>query len=182
MSLEAVKEDILASARQQAEEKRKETQKVAAEIKAKAKEDAKNNLDLIKEKTKTLLAAIEQQELALAHSEAKRILLDSQKAMLDSVMDSLQEKIVALTAKKRDQYCSRLLKKAQKEMSTKYVYTNAKDKKCVSGAGLVQKDANILGGIIAEDKEGVVRIDYSFETVLDEVRKKELPKVAKELW
>ena len=181
MSLTEVKEDILASARQKAEQQRKETLKMIAEIKAKAKDEAKQNQEAIAQKTKLLLASIEQQELALARSESKRILLDNQKVSLDKVMQNLQEEIAKLAPKKREQMCSRLLKKAQKELDTKYVYTNEKDKKSITGNIITQKNADILGGIIAENKDGTVRVNYSFETLVEEIRKKELPKIAKEL-
>ncbi|MBS3128476.1 hypothetical protein J4410_04995 [Candidatus Woesearchaeota archaeon] len=181
MSLEAVKKEILASVREQAEQRKKETAQQAKEILAKADEEIKQQEEETRQKTKVLLAAMEQQESSLARSEAKRILLDMQKAVLDELMEQLKEILSKLPQKKRDEYCTRLLKKAQAQLSVKWAYTSKQDKKAISDKTITHEEMNIQGGLIAENKEKTVRIDYSFETLLEELQKDALPKIAKEL-
>ena len=41
---------------------------------------------------------------------------------------------------------------------------------------------NLIGGLIAENKEKTTRVDYSFETILDGIKDSELQNINKSLF
>jgi len=52
----------------------------------------------------------------------------------------------------------------------------------LSGKILEVRESNCLGGVIAEDIDGKLRIDNTYETRLETVLPKLLPKISKELF
>jgi vacuolar-type H+-ATPase subunit E/Vma4 len=67
-----------------------------------------------------------------------------------------------------------------KDVSTVKKYLEA-DKE-LSGKILEVKESNFLGGVIAEDVEGKLRIDNTYETRLEMLLPKLLPKISEELF
>ena len=48
--------------------------------------------------------------------------------------------------------------------------------------GLNVQAIDIAGGLVAENKEKTVRVDYSFETLLDGIKENELQNISKILF
>jgi V/A-type H+-transporting ATPase subunit E len=69
---------------------------------------------------------------------------------------------------------------SQKDVST--VRESLRADKELSGKILEVREADCLGGVIAEDAEGKLRIDNTYETRLDMALPKLLPKVSEELF
>jgi V/A-type H+-transporting ATPase subunit E len=67
-----------------------------------------------------------------------------------------------------------------KDVSTVKMFLEA-DKE-LSGKILEVRESNCLGGVIAEDVEGKLRIDNTYETRLDMLLPKLLPEISKELF
>ena len=73
-----------------------------------------------------------------------------------------------------------LLEKAKSDIEVAKVYCSKKDAKFVKGF-----DANpidIIGGLIAENKERTIRVDSSFDTMLESIKEKELQGINKLLF
>jgi len=69
--------------------------------------------------------------------------------------------------------------RAQKEIPVKNVFANAIDKAAVQSIkGIMFHQSDISGGIIAENDDGTVRIDYSIDELLACVRKQYLQETA----
>ncbi|MEK6876839.1 MAG: V-type ATP synthase subunit E family protein, partial [Nanoarchaeota archaeon] len=60
------------------------------------------------------------------------------------------------------------------------VYCNKNDAKLVKG--FKAESSDITGGLIAENADGTVRVDYSFDTMLQNVKENELQKISKILF
>jgi len=60
------------------------------------------------------------------------------------------------------------------------VYCNEKDKESVKNYKV--KEANILGGVIAESKDGMLRVDYSYDLLLKQLKDELLPQLNKMLF
>ena len=82
-----------------------------------------------------------------------------------------------------------LLKKAEKEIDVYAVYVNKSDfdvVKSIAKSILKNKESikeeEILGGIIAENKDGTIRVDYSFDSLLEEFRQKSLADISEKLF
>ena len=180
MGLESVKDEILSNAKEQAAsliaEARKEANKImkAAEIK----------VEQIKEKseaeTKRIIDIIKKQELASVELENKKMLLESKKQIIDSVFVEAKEMIMSLDDKKREAYTKKLLERTKNEIELAYIYCNKKDMKFLRGLSV--EPVSIIGGLIAENKEKNIRVDYSFETMLQIIKENELQNINKILF
>ena len=180
MGLETVKEEILNSAKEQsssliaesrAEANRitKEAEKKAEEIKEKSESEAKRMMDIIK-----------RQELASAELDSKKMLLEAKKEIIGNVFGEARKKLENLDDKKKELILKRLLEKAKNEIEIAHVYCNKKDAKFLKGFAV--EPAVIIGGLMAENKERTIRIDYGFDTILESIKESELQEISRSLF
>lgn len=180
MGLETVKEEILNSAKEQSSsmlsEARKEanrilreTEKKIEEFRVKSDADAKKAMDTLK-----------RQELASAELDNKKMLLEAKKQAIENVFYEARKKLENMDDKKRELTFRKLLDKAKSEIEIADIYCNKKDAK--SFKGLNVRPLDMIGGLIAENKEGTVRIDYSFDTMLQGIKEIELQNINKILF
>jgi len=180
MGLEAVKEEILnsakeqansmiAEARKEADRITKETEKKIEEMQGRSEAEIKRAFDMIKK-----------QESASAELENKKMLLEAKKQIIESAFAEARKKLENLDDKKREAIMKKLLEKAKSEIEAAKIYCNKKDAKFVKGIDV--QSGNIIGGLIAENKDGTVRIGYSFETMLQSIKESELQNISKVLF
>ncbi len=180
MGLEAVKEEILNSAKEQSNsllaEARKEANKIMREAENKIEEmKEKNDLE-----TKKILDMIKRQELASAELENKKMILEAKKQVIENVFSEAKKKLESLDDKKREAYVKKLLEKAKSDIEVAHVYCNKRDIKFLKDFNA--ETAEIIGGLIAENKEKTIRVDYSFETLLQSIKENELQDINKMLF
>ena len=73
-----------------------------------------------------------------------------------------------------------LYRKAGSEIDIGKVYCNKKDSKMFKGVETSSTD--IIGGLIAESKDGLIRVDYSFDTMLESIKENEIKGVVDALF
>lgn len=180
MGLEKVKEEILNKAKARAASILEEAKRESALIIKEARDKAhKHELDAEKalEKTKD---AIRQKEMAAARIESKRYLLQAKKGLIDKAFEEAKKAILRLPEKEREKIIKGLLAKAENEIALKKVYCNKRDAKFISGYGVEERE--MLFGLIAENNDSSVLLDYSFDTILAEINADCLQDVAKILF
>ncbi len=175
MGLEAVKEEIIRNAKAQEEtliaEAKNEARKIMKETEKKIEEiREKNNAEL-----KKRADIIKKQELASAELENKKMLLEAKKQLIESVFSEAKNKVESLDEKKRMAYIKKLLEKAKKDIEVEYVYCNKKDLKLLKDFS--PEAIDITGGLITENKDKTVRVDYSFDTMLQNIKENELQSI-----
>lgn len=176
MGLEEVKQEIIDKANEKAESVIAEGKKEAAKIIQEANEHAKEYRQKIKEEGEKTAANMEKLGIAAANNEAKRLELDMKKRLILTAFENAREEIAKAGDSRRQDYLRKLIEKSKKEIDVETIYCNRKDTKNINGFKC--KEAAIEGGIIAENKDGTVRIDYSFGTLLNNIKEKELHKIA----
>lgn len=180
MGLEEVKEDILSNAKEQANsiiaEARKEANRIMREAEKKVEDMEERN----EAYTKKMLDTIKRQELASAELENKKMLLDAKKQVIENVFIEAGKGIENLDDKKKEVYIKKLLERAKKDIEPAFIYCNKKDVKFLKGHNI--EAANIIGGIIAENNDRTIRVDYSFETMLQSIKENELQNINKILF
>ncbi len=171
MGLNKVIEDIL----KRGEEKRKEIIRIGEkerddQIQAAQKRIAEDSRKA-GERTRTTLSQMEQQELSSAELESKREVLEEER----QVMDELKEQVLAELAKyppdKRRKLYAKLAENAKKELGPCSVYSNRND------SGLLKLPSGIdfegviecRGGLVFETKDRTVRLDFRFESMIEDV-------------
>lgn len=126
-----------------------------------------------------LMAQMEQQETSSAELESKKALLAAQKQVMEDLKERVLHELEGYPADKRKKLYSKLVSKAKKELGECFVYTNAKDKPLVqlptgiSYGGVL----DCRGGLVFESKDRSYRLDYRFETVLDDVWNKNMREI-----
>jgi len=180
MGLEAVKEEIIRNSKEQesamlAEARResaiiaKESEKKISEMREKSEAD-----------TKKLTDSIKRQALSSAEMEGKKMILDAKKQVIDGVFAEAGKMLEALDDKKREAYIKKLAERAKKEMSIGRVYCNKRDIKFIREFST--EPAGMICGLIAENSDGTIRIDYSFETMLESIKESEMQSINKMLF
>jgi predicted Zn-dependent peptidase len=105
---------------------------------------------------------------------------EAKKQVIENAFNEVRKKLESLDDKKRETYIKKLLEKAKNDIEMAYVYCNKKDTKFLKGLNL--EAINIIGGLIAENKEKTIRVDYSFETILQSIKENELQNINKILF
>ena len=177
MGLEAVKEEIIRNAKEQETaliaEARKEANRVMKETERKIEVMKENN----ETETKRIIEMIKKQELASAELENKKIILEAKKQVIESVFAEAKRRLENLDEKTKENYIKKLLEKAKQDIEAAYFYCSKKDAKFLKVSNA--ETANIIGGLIAENKEKTIRVDYSFETILQGIKENELQNINK---
>ncbi len=178
---------------------REEARGIVAEAEEKAREEVEKARKLLQvrleEDRRKLRAEAEIEAariLAQASIKARQELLKAKVEVIDEITRRVND---ALSRTTSDEAALRaLLREAINglEAGKSQVYVAPKDKSIVEAivskdgelSGIVMdiREADLLGGIIAEDAEGKMRIDNSYETRLDILLPKILPQVSKELF
>jgi V/A-type H+-transporting ATPase subunit E len=130
------------------------------------------------------IAQMEQQELSSAELESKKALLVAQRKVMDNLKEDVLTELRSYPAEKRKKLYSKLVSKAKKEFGECFVYTNKTDKALLQlPPGIVH--AGVLecaGGLIFESKDRNVRLDFRFESMLDEVWNKNMQEIYSKLF
>jgi V/A-type H+-transporting ATPase subunit E len=142
--------------------------------------DAENQVeDIIKKAKKTIdemyvrkkqelekqLETFKTQEQSSIEIEAKKIRLNAQKEILDTVY---QDCLDGLQSLPHEKILSSLLKKVKEEMpEAMYIYSNKRDEPLVRLLSKLTYEDNIdcVGGIVLENKERTMKLDYRYETI-----------------
>jgi len=180
MSLEKVKEEILENARKKASEiiseGREEAKKIAREAEIKIKKIEEE----IKKSTEKLAETMEKRELSSSEFESKKQLLDKKKKKIDHIFEEVAKEIAKLPAASRKKHISNLIEKGKGNIEVGHVYCNKKDIAAVEQLKAFSRE--ISGGVILENKEKNVSIDYSYETLISQIRERYLQEIAKILF
>ena len=180
MGLETVKDEILNTAKEQSDsliaEARREANRIIRETEKKIEEMREKS----ESETKRMLDTIKRQELANAELENKKMLLEAKKQIIDNVFDEARKKLANLDDKKKEFYIKKLLEKAKKDIEVVHLYSNKNDTRFLRGFDV--KTIDIIGGVMAENKEKTIRVDYSFDTILESIKESELQNISKILF
>ncbi len=180
MGLEEVKEEIIRNAKEQEAALIAEARRGAGRIAKEAEKKIKEMEERIEAGIKKTADSIKKQEIASAEMENKKMLLDEKKNIIGAVFVDAKKRLQSLDDKKREAYIRKLLEKTINDIEVAYVYCNKKDVRFVKD--LKALPADITGGLIAENKEKTVRVDYSFETMLQSIKENELQNISKLLF
>jgi V/A-type H+-transporting ATPase subunit E len=184
MSLDKVVEDIL----HRGEERKREILKLGEKERDEAifqaekmvEEDRKKGLT----RTDALVVQMEQQELSSAELESKKALLAAQRQVMEELKEQVLAELEAYPKEKRRKLYNKLAARAKKELGECYVYTNKDDKSLLSLTSGLSAGGQIdcRGGLVFENKDRSVRLDFRFESMVDEVWNKDMQEIFAKLF
>ncbi|MBR9690574.1 hypothetical protein GOV08_02715 [Candidatus Woesearchaeota archaeon] len=181
MGLGAIQKEILRIVQGQAKEKISEATSIADEIRGKTATKVEEQKEKYAKETEDFMKQLKELIESSAKFEVKKQELISKKEIISKVFKKTEELIDSLDDKTLEELTSILLKDAKKQIDVKYVFCNEKTKKWIP-TGITAKTQPMLGGLIAENSDQTLRVDNSFETIIEEVRKDALREIVKGLF
>jgi vacuolar-type H+-ATPase subunit E/Vma4 len=137
---------------------------------------------------KLLQAAKQQQQEIVARIEAKQELaahqevLQAKQHVLDDVFRHATAKLYKLSGAKRKELLKHLLNKASRQIRIGGIVAARHDARSLKVKGVKVTTAEGHGGFVAKSKDGKVRVDMRFETLLSDVRSRKTAEIAKILF
>ncbi|MFH1779780.1 MAG: V-type ATP synthase subunit E family protein [Candidatus Micrarchaeota archaeon] len=175
MGLDELKKEIMDKAETQAaillSEARQEAKKLFQDASDKAKQMSKD----AEAKTDVEAKEIEAEYLAAARLEVKTIESEAKRQLVNSVFKALCTKLgVFASSKEYEKVFSSLVTEGKKELGGESVLiVSSKDQALAKKYGAVSKEKiDSLGGVIVATEDGRIRMNNSFEALIEE--KKEL--------
>jgi V/A-type H+-transporting ATPase subunit E len=192
MSLDTVVEDVREEARARAEEIREEAKGEAEEIREEAKGEAE---EIVADAEATVEREIEQkrdQKLSSATLEAKQERLKARRDLIQSVRKDVEAEIADIDGERREELTATLLDAAAEEFDADAadvsVYGRAADRELIEGllseypAFSFAGDHDCLGGVVVEGDSSRLRVNNTFDSVLEGVLEDELRAISERLF
>jgi len=184
MPLDNVISEIYEKGKQQVESILKEAETEAEKIVAEARREAEEILRKAREDGEKEAENIRRQEVSSVSLEMKRLFLNKQKELLESVFDLTRQRVREMEETERKKLLEVLLREnAQDGM---VVYSRKEDepvvKEILSSMGRKVEYAgnvNCLGGVILEDAKEGIRINLTFDELLNQLFDQEMSEVSK---
>ncbi|MDS0476660.1 V-type ATP synthase subunit E [Natrinema sp. 1APR25-10V2] len=191
MSLDTVVEDIREEAHARAENIRSEGEARAEEIESAAREDADEIVANAEAEVEREIEQLREQRLSSSKLEAKQKRLEARRDVLGDVRDAVEEELAALEGDAREELTRDLLEAATDEFDEGddvNVYGRGSDEALIESI-LADYDGyqyageyDCLGGIVAESEQSRVRINNTFDTVLEDVWEDNLREISNRLF
>ena len=165
--MDNVRKEIINNARLEAKSILKEAEKEKKLMLETAEKSLSEKQTQFDDEAKQVLELYKSTSMAEANSKKTKLRLTLEKELLDEVFEIAAEKLSKLPKKTRDKHLALLKKKLSKEYSV---------------IKTAQKDKTILGGLVAETKDGNSKIDLSYDNLLESVRNDNLGEITKMLF
>lgn len=178
MSLETVVEDIRDEARARGEEIREDGEERAEAIVSEAERDAEEILEEAEREVERQIKQEREQKLSSAELKAKQRRLEARREVLEAVRDDVEARIVGISGDEHEVLTRTLLEAAAAEfgdVETLRVHGREDDAELLEsivddyGGFEVGDPIDCLGGVIVESDESRVRVNNTFDSVLEEV-------------
>ena len=185
MGLENVINEIISQAEKQKQEIIDQGKQEAKKILDEAIDKRKKQSKLFDEETKKIIDETRRMEISSLNIQLHKMLLEAKKDMLDEVYKHVIEKISKLDSTGRRELIQKLVEKAKKELpDAKFIYCNIKDRELASGIKNLKFASIIdsLGGVIVENEDKLVKINYTFDVLLQNVKEAYLNEVSKRIF
>lgn len=169
MGLEIVVKDIMDAAQAEVARLNREADAEASLILEDARQNAKKIVGERLAKAEDDIRKMRQQETSSANLEVKRTLLNARKELLEDVYARAEKSIAAFSPEKNRELLKSIIEK--NEASGKRIYSNAASENLVRELTSLEYAGNIdcLGGVVIENEDGTVRLDYTYDVILRSV-------------
>ncbi|PSP82701.1 V-type ATP synthase subunit E [Halobacteriales archaeon QS_6_64_34] len=190
MSLETVVEDIRDEARARAEKIRADGEEHADGIIAEAEADAAEIREEREAEVEREIAQEREQRLSSAKLEAKQARLGARRDVLEDVRDDVEAAIADLEGDRREELTRELLAAAAEEFGDNElrIYGRAGDQSLIEDILTEYDDATFagerecLGGVVVESEASRVRVNNTFDSVLESVWEENLKAISDRLF
>ncbi|MFC7076668.1 V-type ATP synthase subunit E [Haloarcula halophila] len=191
MSLDTVVEDIRDEARARAEEIRAEGENRAEEIVSEAEADAEQIHEDREAEVEREISQEREQKLSSAKLEAKQARLGARRDVLEDVHEDVEAALADLSGDRREELTTALLEAAVAEFDdgdSLRVYGRAADQALLEDILTDYEDVTFagerdcLGGVVVESTNSRVRVNNTFDSLLETVWEDNLKEISDRLF
>ena len=191
MSLDTVVKDIRDEANARAEDIRAEGETRAEEIESAAESDAEEILADAEAAVEREIDQLREQRLSSAKLEAKQKRLEARRDVLGEVNDAVEDELASLEGDTREELTRDLLEAASVEFDAGddvSVYGRGDDQELLES--IVDEydgyeyagEVDCLGGVVVESEQSRVRVNNTFDSVLEDVWEDNLQEISNRLF
>ncbi|HUT27856.1 MAG TPA: V-type ATP synthase subunit E family protein [Methanomassiliicoccales archaeon] len=180
MALDTVVENIMEGARANAGKFIQQAEKEKRTILQQADEKISSKKLAQQKEMEIALKRLKQQEISSAELEAKRIVLNAKKDVMDRSFQVALSSLLNMDEGNRGRMYRKILESGKSVIQSPKVYCPRGESKLISAVtGLVKvEETDMEAGVIIEDASGNVRLDCRFRVLLGNVWDKELKNVS----
>lgn len=184
MALDRVANEILDNARKEADQR----VQMAEKEKAKILQDADQKIEKMRKagekELEDNLARMRKQELSSAELEAKKIVLNKRKDILNRTFEETLSELSSMSPKDKSALYKKILADGKKVIHKPKVYIPQGEADLLAGLRGCESltEIEMSPGLIMENENGSVRLDYRFKTILESIWDKELKSVSNVLF
>jgi V/A-type H+-transporting ATPase subunit E len=178
MGLDIVLRDIQNGAQAEVSTIKAEADAKVSEILNEARDAQKKMLGDSLAQAEEDLKKLHQQVISSANLEVKRIRLNKRKELLDQVYKNMHESIKTMPASKAEKLLSALIEKHKADGVR--IYSNKNSETIVKKLSSLSYAGNIdcIGGIVQENEDGTVRLDFTYDSILKNVYERSLKQIS----
>ncbi|MDJ1432500.1 V-type ATP synthase subunit E [Halostagnicola sp. A-GB9-2] len=191
MSLDTVVEDIREEAHARAEDIRAEGDARAEEIESAAEADAEEITASAEHEVEREIEQLREQRLSSAKLEAKQQRLEARRDVLNDVHETVEDELATLEGDTREELTRTLLDAAAVEFDDGEdvsVYGRSDDQELLESileeydGYTFAGDYDCLGGVVVESEQSRVRVNNTFDSLLENVWEDNLREISDQLF
>jgi len=184
MSLDKVVEDILRRGREREAEIIRLGESERDEQLSLSEKRVSEDRAKVERKNAANIEQMERQEISSAELESKKASLAAQREVMEELRGQVLSELSRYPVDKRRKLYSKLVSRAKKELGDCYVYSNKDDQAILQLPPGMASGGTVVcsGGLVFETKDKAVRLDFRFETMLDEVWNKRMQEIYSRLF
>jgi V/A-type H+-transporting ATPase subunit E len=180
MALDKVVDNILGSARQDADKRIQDAEAERSRILLEADQKIDKMQKAQEKELQDALVRMERQEMSSAELEAKKIVLNTRKEILTRTFDEMLHELSAMDPREKSAIYKKILAEGKRVIHHPKVFIPRGEADLLSGlrgcASLTETEME--PGLILESEDGTVRVDFRFRTILESIWEKELKNVS----
>ncbi|MBC7108355.1 MAG: hypothetical protein H5T41_06175 [Methanomassiliicoccales archaeon] len=180
MALDTVVRDILEKAKCEADSLIAEAEKERDAILKECEESIAKRKRVQEKQFEDLTRRLARQEISSAELEAKKIVLKAKKEILDRAFGEALREIYGMDRENRARIYHKIIERAKTIVSRPRIICPKGDaaliEKSVANVAIIETDME--PGLIIESEDGLIRLDFRFRTMLEEIWEKEMKKIS----
>lgn len=180
MGLDEIKQQLINDAKQEAQKIEHETEeqikkieeeatKTKNELKAKAQKELHETTEILRKR-----------KIAQTKFESQRKKLNVKKQAIEQTIEETINTVTKMSEQDKTSLLQTLLEMAQQEIEVETVYVNKNDQKLIKFPKVISTE--IEGGLIAENKDKTISVNYSIESMLERIKEQKLTQIGEELF
>jgi len=182
VGLKELKQEILRDSKRRIAEIRKEAEKEIKRIRKEAEAEVSSYKRKRDNELKAAAADLKRKYREMAELEGSKIIQEAKHKAITMLFDDIRHLFTRLKKQEREKIFSALLKRAESEIDISRVFVSEKDIGTAKNHGYKAEKADIIAGLIAENSDGTVMVNYSIDMLIDQFMQKNTAKAAKILF